>query len=245
MKKGIVFSILMLTSTFAFSAEFTSFDRAKKALYTQVYPSRGFTVYTGCAWHIKNNKKVVDLESCGLQDAFPKKQMARAKRLEAEHVLPASWMLKKNGKWRPCVAEAKQKGEKPREYCQDHDPEYNEAHNSLLNLFPSVGQINGDRSNKPYAESISGGDVKTYRGQGEHGRTITITSRVAIPPKKMRGDFARIAFYYESKFGVELNARQKEMFAKWDREDPVSAEEIDRNRRIKRVTGIGNPFVEK
>lgn len=223
----------------------STFMSAKKELYTKVYDRQGYTIYTGCHWYMKGNKKVVDLTSCGLQNAFPKKQMKRAMRVEAEHSQPASWFLKKNGHWRQCAIEAKQRHEKPREYCQDHDPEYRQAHNDLVNLFPSVGQINGDRSNKPYYDEVSGGKVKTFRGQGDHGKTIVITSRVAVPPKSMRGDLARIAFYYRDKYGLKLNSRQEALYEKWANEDPVSQEEIDRDRRIRQVQGWGNSYVER
>ncbi|WP_157833756.1 endonuclease [Hydrogenovibrio kuenenii] len=240
----ILFALLLGLTTITVQAGApSSFSKAKEMLYTQVYPSHGYTIYTGCPWHItKGNKKVVDLEACGLANAFPKKQMKRAQRVEAEHVIPASWFLKKNGQWRQCAIDAKQHHKNARKYCQKHDPEYRRAHNDLVNLFPSVGQINADRSNKPYAEALSGNKEKTFRGQGENGRTIVITSRVAIPPKEIRGDVARIAFYYERTYGLKLSKRQNELFEQWSKIDPVSQEELARNDKIKRVQGWSNPL---
>ncbi|KDN94671.1 endonuclease [Hydrogenovibrio marinus] len=223
-----------------------TFQKAKRKLYHEVYPGHGYTVYSGCYWHLAGRKKVVELESCGLQNAFPRKQLKRAHRVEAEHsAVPASWLYKRNGQWRQCLIQAKNLHTNARKYCRQHDSEYREAHNDLINLFPSVGQINADRSNKPYAEEISGTKIQTFHGQGQHGKTIVITSRVAIPPKSMRGDFARIAWYYRDKYGVRLNSRQDSMYKKWAAEDPVSPEEIARDHRIRQVQGWGNPYVER
>jgi deoxyribonuclease-1 len=234
--------LLISISAPALSAGFSSFEKAKDALYAKVYNKQGTTVYTGCRWYTTGgNKEVVDLESCNLQDAFPRGQLKRAKRVEAEHIIPASWAYKRNGQWRQCAIEAKQKGEKMREYCQDHDMEYRQFHNDLNGLFASVGQINGDRSNKPYAEKPSGENKKTFRG---NGREITITSRVAIPPKAMRGDIARIALFYRDKYGIDINSRQEVMYRNWMTEDPVSNEERARNERVKFAQGWGNPYIK-
>lgn len=139
----------------------SSFSKAKKNLYLKVYNNAALTFYTNCSW----SKKKVDLTSCNLQDSFPKKYMKRALRTEAEHIIPASWMYKKDGKWRQCYLEAKQQGVNKRKYCQKTDKDYRNAHNDLMNLVPAVGQLNGLRSNKPFAETISGKKEQTYRGQ--------------------------------------------------------------------------------
>ena len=153
----------------------TSFKAAKRALYTKVYPGHGHTLYTGCEWR----KKKVDLESCGLQDAFSKKWRKWAKRIEAEHVIPASWFYRKNGHLRQCAIMAKALGKGERKYCREHIIEYRQAHNDLVNLYPAVGAINGMRSAKPFAERPSGGRKHTFRGN----RTIVITNRVAVPDR--------------------------------------------------------------
>lgn len=206
-----------------------SFKAAKRALYTKVYPGHGRTLYTGCEWR----KRRADLESCGLQGAFSKKWRKRARRIEAEHVIPASWMYRKNGHLRRCAIEAKAHGKSLRKYCRQHGPEYRQAHNDLVNLYPAVGAINGMRSAKPFAEHPSGGHKSTFRGN----RTIAITSRVAIPDPEIRGDIARIAFYMQRHYGVTYSRRQEHLFHKWDREDPVSQDERVRCERIRKVQG--------
>lgn len=228
--------ILTATSILIFSlsavADFhppKNFSAAKRALYSKVYNGHGQTLYTGCNWH----KKRVVLESCGLQDSFGRKWAKRARRIEAEHVIPASWLYRKNGKMRQCAATAQELHKDKRRYCRKHGSEYRQAHNDLVNLYPAVGAINGMRSAKPFAERPSGGNKRTFRGN----RTITLTSRVAVPDPEIRGDIARVAFYMQRHYGVSYSPRMERLFMKWDREDPVSAEEKVRCERIRKVQG--------
>lgn len=209
----------------------SSFSKAKKNLYSKVYGNSGLTFYTNCSW----SRKKVDLESCGLQNSFPKKYMKRASRTEAEHIVPSSWMYKKNGKFRQCYLEAKQQGVNKRKYCQKADIDFRNAHNDLMNLVPAVGQINGLRSNKPFAEKVSGKKEQTFRG---NGKVFVVTSRVAIPDRSIRGDIARVAFYMGETYGVTYSKRQLSLFEKWDKEDPVSPEEQGRIQRVTKVQGL-------
>lgn len=185
-------------------------------------------------------QKKVDLAACGLQNSFSKKHSRRAKRTEAEHVIPASWMYKQNNQFRPCYQNAKQHKQSAREYCQDHDDNYRQAHNDLVNLRPAIGQINAERSNKPFGETLSGNKQATYKTPG---RTAQISSRIFIPDPSIRGDIARIAFYMRDTYGISYSKRQLQLFNEWHKQDPVSKEEIDLNKRIKAVQGQGNHYV--
>lgn len=216
----------------------TSFSKAKSNMYKKVYPNSGLTFYTNCEW----SKKKVNLESCGLQNSFPKKHMKRASRTEAEHIIPASWMLKKNKQERSCVAESKAHKGSPRKYCQKNDKEYRNAHNDLVNLRPAVGQLNANRSNKPFSDNLSGKKPVTYNG---NGKTFKVATRVAVPDVSIRGDIARVAFYMSDTYGVTYSKRQTKLFNEWDKEDAVSSEEIALNKRILKVQGVGNHYVSE
>lgn len=235
--KLLITAALLAAATTAQAGIAGTFVQAKNDMYKGVYGNSGTTFYTGCAW----SKRKVDLESCGLQNSFQKKHMKRAKRTEAEHVIPASWMYKNNGEWRACYTKAKALKEKPREYCQEHDSEYRNAHNDLVNLRPAVGQINAERSNKPFGEQMSGEHKSTYRG---NGLSIKIASRVVIPDPKIRGDIARIAFYMSDKYGVTYSKRQLALFEKWNKADPVNAAERELNLKITKTQEAGNGFVK-
>ncbi len=214
----------------------TSFNSAKVKMYKLVYPNSGQTFYTNCEW----SKKKVNLASCGLENSFPKKHMNRASRTEAEHIIPASWMLKKNKVERPCVATSKSNKYSPRKYCQAHDEDFRSAHNDLVNLRPAVGQINANRSNKPFSGSLTGSKPMTYRG---NGKVFKVSSRVVIPDISICGDIARVAFYMQDIYGVTYSKRQAQLFTEWDKQDAISEEEVLLNQRIKKTQGIGNHHV--
>lgn len=168
--------------------------------------------------------------------------MNRASRTEAEHIIPASWMLKKNKTERSCVAESKASKDSSRKYCQAHDSDFRNAHNDLVNLRPTVGQINANRSNKPFSDSLTGSNPMTYRG---NGKIFKVSSRVAIPDISIRGDIARVAFYMSETYGVTYSKRQSELFNEWDKQDAVSKDEVLLNEKIIKVQGVGNHYVLK
>lgn len=85
----------------------------------------------------------MDLKSCGV---IPRKNTKRAKQVEAEHVFPAHQF----GNFRKCWREPEKVCDKKmsgRKCCEKADPIFESAHNDLHNLFPAVGEVNGDRSN--------------------------------------------------------------------------------------------------
>ena len=206
-----------------------NFNKAKKNMYTKVFNNSGETLYCGCKW----SHKKVDLASCGLEGYFPKKYRKRAHRTEAEHIIPASWMLKVNKKFRQCVIDSKENKLSARKYCQKHDEDYRKAHNDLVNLYPAVGQINADRSNKPFLDALKSTENSYGKCHAESG------SRGFLPPDNKKGDIARVAFYMSQRYGVVYSKRQQSLFDIWDKLDPISDEEREHNIRIVKVQGYG------
>lgn len=227
MVKKITLAFLLLTSFSAQSVD--GFGAAKKKMYKKVFNNSGETFYCGCDW----SKKKVDLKSCGLGGYFPKKRLKRAKRTEAEHIIPASWMLKVNKKFRLCTIDAKALKKNKRDYCRKHDIGYKKAHNDLANLIPAVGQINADRSNKPYLDK-----VKVVK-EGYGKCTAVSGKRGFVPPDQVKGDIARVAFYMSKTYGVVYSKRQSDLFSKWNALDPVSDNEKAHHKKIIQVQGYG------
>ena len=106
-----------------------TFKEAKKIAW-KLYAGHQTTFYCGCEY--KGNR--VDLESCGYQ---PRKNANRASRIEWEHVVPA-WVI---GHQRQCWQNGGRKN------CTTNDPVFSKAEADLHNLVPSIGEVNGDRSN--------------------------------------------------------------------------------------------------
>lgn len=211
----------------------SSFDKAKKLLYSEVYhdDKERKTFYCGCQYDEKNK---VDLKSCGV---VPRKNAARAGRVEAEHVFPAHQF----GHFRECWRDPEKVcGDKisGRKCCEQSDKLFTMAHNDLHNLFPAVGEINGDRSNYNW------GMIQNKKHEyGACDMAIDSSIRRAEPPDHVKGDVARVYFYMSATYGFKLSKQDMQLFEAWDKLDPVDDWERERNRRIAKIQGNPNPFV--
>ncbi len=211
-----------------------SFGTAKNWLYDKVFHDHRSTFYCSCAY---DENRRVDWQSCGYK---VREDKVRAARVEAEHVVPAYWIGYTRPRWRKQVCSANN-GErfKGRNCCEEIDPVFRTAHNDLHNLWPAVGEINGDRSN--YRFGMVQTDARDY---GHCDFKVDSNLHRAEPPPQVRGDIARISFYMEKAYAVPLSRQQRQLFEAWNRQDPPDAWEKERNRRIKAIQGNGNPFVE-
>ena len=75
------------------------------------------------------------------------------------------------------------------------------------NLTPSVGELNGDRSNKPYG--VVPGNVLAY---GKCDFKIGGKPSSCEPRKEVKEDAARIWFYMAETYKIKLSAAQRTMF---------------------------------
>lgn len=198
-----------------------TFASAKKLL-PKVFSGLEEEFYCGCRYQGKQ----VDLASCGY---VPRKNLDRALRIEWEHVVPA-WVL---GHQRLCWQQGGRKA------CTKTDPMYAQAEGDLVNLVPSVGELNGDRANYPYrlwtrAPSSMYGRCKTH---------VDFTHRRIQPREEIRGRIARITFYMYNTYRLSLSKQERQLLCSWAKQYPVDNWERVRDRRIVRWQGAGNPFV--
>jgi deoxyribonuclease-1 len=150
------------------------------------------------------------------------------------------------GQHRQCWREPKtfcprEEGKRPytgRQCCERADPVFEHAHNDLHNLFPSVGEVNGDRSN--YRWGVLSGEPRAY---GQCDFEVDTKTRRAEPPKAVRGNIARVYFYMEETYGFNISRQQRQLFNAWHKQDPVDAWEKERNQRITKIQGKPNPFI--
>ncbi len=216
----------------------STFTAAKRTLYEQVYFDRRVTFYCGCTY---STDRQIDLASCGLEALVGK---PRAQRIEAEHIFPAAQF----GNFRPCWRNPKDfpqcvkssgKTVSGRECCQRVDPVFEAAHNDLMNLVPSVGEVNGKRSD--YNWGMISGEKRAF---GTCNIEVDSSIRRAEPPENVMGDIARTMFYMSDTYRFNLSRQDEQLYTAWSRMDPPDAWEIERNRRIKAIQGRGNRFVE-
>ena len=127
---------------------------------------------------------------------------------------------------------------KGRECCAKADKTFRKIEADLHNLAPAVGELNGDRSNKPYG--IVTGEPREY---GTCNFEIGGSPKVTEPPDNVKGDAARIWLYMSDSYGIALTAAQRKMFGEWSSNDPPDAWERLRDRRVEAAQGNKNPFV--
>lgn len=199
-----------------------TFNEAKKIAW-QLYKGHETTFYCGCEY--KGNR--VDLESCGYK---PRKNSNRASRVEWEHVVPA-WVI---GHQRQCW----QAG--GRDNCTDNDPVFAAAEADLHNLVPSIGEVNGDRSN--FALGMVTGKPTQY---GACPMVVDFKAKTAMPPEHARGASARIYLYMAERYKLRLSNQDRRIYEAWNRQYPVSEWEKWRNQATACAMGWGNPYVGK
>lgn len=135
-------------------------------------------------------------------------------------------------------------------------PMVSDAHQVL----PTDGKVNGMRSNFPH------GEVKTVKSTSLNGSKLGTSNvpgfsgTVFEPIDEFKGDFARIYFYfatrYEDKiasysYGMFNNTKNQAftsgflaMLQKWHAQDPVSQKEIDRNNAVFAIQKNRNPYID-
>jgi deoxyribonuclease I len=161
--------------------------------------------------------------------------------LEWEHVVPAAFFGQQRACWRTrhdkCV---KSDGTqyKGRACCGRVDRTFKRIEADLHNLTPAVGELNGDRSNKPYG--MVAGEPRLY---GACNFEVGGKPSVTEPRDEVRGDDARIWLYMNATYKIRITTAQRDMFEAWSKVDPVDQWERLRDRRIEAVQGNKNPFV--
>ncbi|WP_433689432.1 endonuclease [Pseudomonas monteilii] len=231
MKKLFFAVALTLTTTLtAIAAPPTTFTEAKiiakqKIYFDQANSSVG-DLYCGCKWTwVGKTGGRIDAQSCGYET---RKQQNRAERTEWEHIVPA-WTF---GHQRQCW----QTG--GRENCVDSDPTFRAMEADLFNLYPAIGEVNGDRSNFNYG--MAPGVARQY---GQCTTKIDFQQKAAEPRDQVKGLVARTTFYMFDRYKLSMSRQQQQVLMAWDRQHPVTAWEIERNQRISRIMGHSNPFV--
>lgn len=208
-----------------------TFEQAKIELRQHVYHDQARngalgTLYCGCAWiWVGRSGGRVDFDSCGYR---VRAQEHRAIRTEWEHLVPAHWM----GQQRRCWQEG------GRQNCVRTDPVFNLMESDMHNLTPVVGEVNADRSNFRF-----GVLPNNPLQHGDCAFKVDFRGRVAEPRDAAKGLIARVHFYIHDRYGLRMSEQQQRLMMAWDRQFPVSAWELERDRRIARRMGHSNPFV--
>ena len=105
-----------------------------------------------------------------------------------------------------------------------------DAVTDLHHLRSCDDAINSERSNFPFIDGTG-----TYKKEGS----------TWFPGDEWKGDIARMVFYLNVRYGETFDkVGSMELFLKWNKEDPVSDFEKQRNNVIANVQGNRNPFID-
>jgi deoxyribonuclease-1 len=223
------------------SRPFASFDKAKRVARDAIYAGHHRDFYCGCEF--KANKSalggVIKADTCGYK---PRKNKARGKTLEWEHVMPAYYFGHTRVCWakghKQCISSAG-KAFKGRACCARVDKTFKRIEADLHNLVPAVGELNADRSNLPYG--LVPGEPRAY---GACNFEIGGQPRVTEPPDDVRGNAARIWFYMVETYAIKITSTQRKLFLEWAMGDPVDEWERLRDKRVAAAQGNTNPHVK-
>lgn len=183
-------------------------------------------LYCGCKWKwVGKSGGRVDAESCGYE---ARKQPLRAERTEWEHIVPA-WTF---GHQRQCWQNGGRKN------CAASDPVFRAMEADLYNLYPSVGEVNGDRANFNYGMAASA--APQY---GQCTTRIDFGARTAEPRDEVKGLVARTTFYMFDRYKLNMSRQQQQILMAWSKQYPVTVWERERNERIAKIVGYSNKFV--
>lgn len=212
-----------------------SFSQAKRILPQIYYQldqkyNTTSTIYCGCDLSYKKSKNKVtwslDLDSCGYK---ARKNPKRAARIEVEHVMSA-WEF---GHQLKCWREGGRKN------CGNNS-KFDEMEGDLHNLYPAVGEVNGDRGNFQFTDM--GAKPNQY---GQCSMYVDFKKKLAQPPLESRGPIARAHLYMAQQYNIRLSDQQRKLYEAWNIMYPATDFECDRNELIKTVQGNENSFVTK
>ena len=239
---GVLLSVLTLNANTTIS----SFSKSKKLL-KKVYQGHQVTFYANCNYNYQKKKNMIVRESCGYEprNEYTKKgkKNQRARRIEWEHVIPAQNFGRAFRCWQKgdeqCT-KSNGKTYKGRKCCSKVNKVFRFMEADMHNLVPAIGELNADRSN--FRFGMIEGEKRRYGKRVDF--EVEFKQRVAEPQDSIKGNIARTYFYFEQRYGMKISKKDKKIFNAWDKQDPVDDWERERNRRIERIQGNKNSFIE-
>lgn len=204
---------------------FHNFYSSKRELKKHI-SKNPYTFYTNCKINVGyKNKLTPDLRSCNYQVRTDAK---RARRIEFEHITPVSWAKDQFSCW----------DNGGRSNCGKNDKQFKALEADPVNLVPSVGEVNGNRSNYRYSALTSGFDY------GTNGKVLYDKhSRKFMPPKEKQGWVARVHLYMKDKYGFKYSSSYMKLINAWAKL-PATQQECDYNKLLNGY-GFNNPYTVK
>jgi len=223
------------------NTKYENFTGVKEILLKKIYNTHRITFYCGCTFD--ENKRV----RCNVGES------KRARRIEWEHVVPASQFGRTFSSWKKqesltCripsfirdIFSIKCESLSTRENARRVSKAYRLMESDMYNLVPAIGLVNQQRQNYPYG--IIPGEKRAF-GNCD----FEVEAKKAEPAPYIRGDIARTYLYMNDAYPGRdiLSDSEEKMFRVWEREDPVDKWECERCKKIESFQGNVNIFVKK
>ena len=226
--------IQVLTAFFMSDSAFAlSFSSAKTSLASSVYGTKGQTFYCDCSYQAKSIKS----KKCGI---LTKKLKKRQKRLEWEHIVPAHAFGFSFEEWRDHKKVCGKKSKSPRKCARKKNKLFKQMEGNIFNLVPSIGAVNGLRSNYSFVNSVPKEFELCKDG-------LRVNKRKATPPDRVKGNIARIYMYMNERYpgrGI-IGKKKKTMFQEWNLSDPIDRNECQIYLKKKKIQLEIIPMMEK
>lgn len=112
----------------------------------------------------------------------------------------------------------------------------------LHHLYPTDSHANSVRGNNEFAEvdgdPVDGCEPSYYGNNKSSGMYFE-------PPNEHKGNVARALFYFSIRYKISISPQQEAYLRSWHEQDPVDAEEMERNDLIEKMQGNRNPFADQ
>lgn len=203
------------------------------------------TVYCGCKYDTAT--EYVDWKSCGLKARLDVK---RQQKVEAEHIVPSAILCGLTKEYRDpnhfCTGSYANS-----RACAAKVAPCKYAYTDLHNLWAAAGEINGDRSDRPFVDDVKG-ERRVYGDcdfEVVYDTEDSLGTRVE-PPTSAKGLIGRTSLYmYEAYtrrgLQVQMVPDQLKLYCKWNCKYPPSKSECERNTAVKKLQGNSNHVTDK
>jgi len=119
--------------------------------------------------------------------------------------------------------------------CREESEEYQRITADLHNIVPADTRIDLERSTAIFEdlpESVAAGECGLKR-----------SFQIIEPPHDIKGDIARAILYMVQTYNLPLKGNLYD-YQRWNKIDPPSSQEIERNRKIQELQGNSNPYID-
>lgn len=229
---GIYALLLFCCNATALAKPPQHYNQSKK-IVMHLFHNHQETLYCGCTY---DEKKVIHLKSCNMHSA---QKIARAHRLEFEHMMAAEHFGQHFKCWREAICHDRRgKAFKGRKCCQRIDAKYRQAEAELYNLWPAVGLVNQARSNYRFSP--------LPKTNSFYGCAIIIDSKLrkVEPPHRAKGTVARAHLFMAMHYNIRLSAAQQNLFNVWNHQYPPTDWEKEWALKVAKIEGYSNPYID-